>query len=213
MWSKLPRLVQEQIIQKKIKFYVIDGYKVAQQTGMGAHVQHHHADMLLCNFRCSSPRSGNSGNQKFHKENLRKKGDQIVQQNFAAVDQTLANLFQVTVPSTVSSTIEMPPVVSNKAPQFVKDVTAMIMAGSGDLLPVSKMPIDGTYPTGTAAWEKRNIAMEIPEWIPEICIQCNKSALVCPHATIRIKVFDQKELSALRQHSKRWSIKVRNIKG
>ncbi len=195
VWSKLPRLVQEQIIEKKIKFYVIDGYKVAQQTGMGARVN---TIMQTCFFAISGVLPREVAIQAIKnsiKKTYGKKGDQIVQQNFAAVDQTLANLFQVTVPSSVTSTIEMPPVVSDKAPQFVKDVTAMIMAGSGDLLPVSKMPIDGTYPTGTAAWEKRNIALEIPEWIPEICIQCNKCALVCPHATIRIKVFDQKELS------------------
>lgn len=213
VWSKLPRLVQEQIIEKKIKFYVIDGYKVAQQTGMGARVN---TIMQTCFFAISGVLPREAAIQAIKnsiKKTYGKKGDQIVQQNFAAVDQTLANLFQVTVPSSVTSTIEMPPVVSDKAPQFVKDVTAMIMAGSGDSLPVSKMPIDGTYPTGTAAWEKRNIALEIPEWIPEICIQCNKCALVCPHATIRIKVFDQKELAGAPSTFKTMEYKGSEYKG
>lgn len=213
VWGKLPRLVQEQIIEKKIKFYVIDGYKVAQQTGMGARVN---TIMQTCFFAISGVLPREIAIQAIKnsiKKTYGKKGDQIVQQNFAAVDQTLANLFQVTVPSSVTSKIEMPPVVSDKAPQFVKDVTAMIMAGSGDSLPVSKMPIDGTYPTGTAAWEKRNIALEIPEWIPEICIQCNKCALVCPHATIRIKVFDQKELAGAPSTFKTMEYKGSEYKG
>ncbi|HUL45033.1 MAG TPA: pyruvate:ferredoxin (flavodoxin) oxidoreductase [Bacteroidota bacterium] len=194
VWNKLPRHTQEQIIAKKIKFYVIDGYKVAQQTGMGARVN---TIMQTCFFAISGvlPREqAIEAIKSSIKKTYGKKGDQIVKQNFAAVDQTLANLFEVKVPPAVTSTIEMPPIVSDKAPKFVKEVTAPIMAGSGDALPVSKFPVDGTYPTGTAAWEKRNIALEIPQWEPEICIQCNKCALVCPHATIRIKVFDQKEL-------------------
>jgi len=192
---------------------VIDGYKVAQQTGMGARVN---TIMQTCFFAISGVLPREIAIQAIKnsiKKTYGKKGDQIVQQNFAAVDQTLANLFQVTVPSSVTSKIEMPPVVSDKAPQFVKDVTAMIMAGSGDSLPVSKMPIDGTYPTGTAAWEKRNIALEIPEWIPEICIQCNKCALVCPHATIRIKVFDQKELAGAPSTFKTMEYKGSEYKG
>jgi pyruvate-ferredoxin/flavodoxin oxidoreductase len=128
--------------------------------------------------------------KKSIKKTYGKKGDQVVQQNYAAVDQTLAHLHEVKVPATVTSTITMPPIVSDKAPQFVKDVTAQIMGGFGDSLPVSKMPIDGTFPVGTAQWEKRNIALEIPAWDEVVCIQCNKCALVCPHATIRVKVYD-----------------------
>jgi pyruvate-ferredoxin/flavodoxin oxidoreductase len=173
---------------------VIDGYKVAQATGMGARVN---TIMQTCFFAISGvlPREAAiEAIKNSIKKTYGKKGDQIVQQNFAAVDQTLANLFEVKIPSRVTSTIAMPPVVSPKAPDFVKEVTAQIMAGFGDLIPVSKMPVDGTYPTGTAQWEKRNIALEIPVWDQPVCIQCNKCAMVCPHATIRVKVFDPKYL-------------------
>jgi pyruvate-ferredoxin/flavodoxin oxidoreductase len=129
------------------------------------------------------------------KKTYGRKGDQIVQQNFAAVDATLASLFEVKVPDKVTSTLEMPPLVSPNAPDFVKNVTAQIIAGFGDSLPVSAFPKDGTFPTATAQWEKRNIALEIPIWDETgTCIQCNKCGIVCPHAAIRIKVFDSKEL-------------------
>ncbi|HTS00209.1 MAG TPA: pyruvate:ferredoxin (flavodoxin) oxidoreductase, partial [Bacteroidota bacterium] len=194
VWDKLPRHIQQHIIDKKIKFYVIDGYKVAQATGMGSRVN---TIMQTCFFAISGvlPREAAiSAIKASIKKTYGKKGDQIVQQNYAAVDQTLANLFEVTIPAKITSTIEMPPVVAPKAPTFVKEVTAEIMAGFGDALPVSKMPVDGTYPTGTAQWEKRNIALEIPVWDQPVCIQCNKCAMVCPHATIRVKVFDPKYL-------------------
>jgi pyruvate-ferredoxin/flavodoxin oxidoreductase len=195
VWDRLPKHIQKQLIEKKIKFYVIDGYKVAKATGMGARVN---TIMQTCFFAISGvlPREQAIEAIKHSiKKTYGKKGDQIVQQNYAAVDQTLANLFEVKVPEKVTSSMELPPVVSEKAPQFVKEVTATIMAGFGDRLPVSKMPVDGTYPTGTAQWEKRNIALDIPVWDESICIQCNKCALVCPHATIRIKVFDPKDLA------------------
>jgi pyruvate-ferredoxin/flavodoxin oxidoreductase len=195
VWDKLPRHIQTQIIEKKIKFYVIDGYKVAQATGMGSRVN---TIMQTCFFAISGvlPREQAIEAIKYSiKKTYGKKGDQIVQQNFQAVDQTLANLFEVKVPGTVTSSIEMPPVVSDRAPDFVKSVTAQIMAGFGDALPVSRMPVDGTYPTGTAQWEKRNIALEIPVWDMSVCIQCNKCALVCPHASIRVKVFPAKDMA------------------
>ena len=194
-WAELPRHIQEQLISKKIKLYVIDGYKVAQETGMGARVN---TIMQTCFFAISGvlPREqAIAAIKNSIKKTYGKKGDQIVQQNFAAVDQTLANLFEVKVPDTVTSTIAMPPAVSPKAPEFVRKVTGTIIAGLGDSLPVSSMPVDGTFPLGTAQWEKRNIALEIPVWDQEVCIQCNKCALVCPHATIRIKVFDGKVLA------------------
>lgn len=195
VWDELPRHIQEQLLQKKIKFYVIDGYKVAQATGMGARVN---TIMQTCFFAISGVLPREQAIQAIKnsiKKTYGKKGDQIVQQNFAAVDQTLANLFEVKVPEKVSSTLAMPPAVSEKAPEFVRKVTGTIIAGLGDSLPVSAMPIDGTFPVGTAQWEKRNIALEIPVWDEQVCIQCNKCAIVCPHATIRIKVFDSKELA------------------
>ncbi len=213
VWDKLPRHIQQQIIDKKIKFYVIDGYNVAQQTGMGARVN---TIMQTCFFAISGvlPRAQAIEAIKHSiKKTYGKKGDQVVEQNFAAVDQTLANLFEVKVPAKASSTIEMPPVVSPAAPGFVKDVTARIMAGFGDQIPVSKMPVDGTYPTGTAQWEKRNIALEIPVWDSSICIQCNKCALVCPHATIRIKVYDQARLGGAPATFKAMDYKGTEFKG
>ena len=111
-----------------------------------------------------------------------------------AVDETLAHLFEVKVPAELTSTIEMPPPFSPSAPEFERDVLGMIYAGRGDELPVSAFPVDGTFPTGTAKWEKRNLALEIPAWDQKICIQCGKCAMVCPHSVIRIKVYDSKEL-------------------
>jgi pyruvate-ferredoxin/flavodoxin oxidoreductase len=194
VWDKLPRHIQQQLIDKKIKFYVIDGYKVAHETGMGARVN---TIMQTCFFAISGVllrEQAIAAIKNSIKKTYGKKGDQIVKQNFAAVDKTLDNLFEVKVPQNVSSSIEMPPVVSEEAPDFVRNVTAKIIAGFGDSLPVSAMPVDGTFPTGTAQWEKRNIALEIPVWDEQVCIQCNKCALVCPHATIRVKVYDPKEL-------------------
>ena len=196
VWDKLPRHIQEEIVQKKLRLYVIDGYKVAQQTGMGARIN---TIMQTCFFAISGvlPREqAIAAIKNAIKKTYGKKGDQIVQQNFAAVDQTLANLFEVHVPDRVTSAIEMPPTVPDKAPEFVKKVTAKIIAGFGDTLPVSAFPKDGTWPTSTAQWEKRNIALEIPIWDETgTCIQCNKCAIVCPHAAIRVKVYDPKELA------------------
>ena len=195
VWQHLPRHIQEQLISKKIKFYVIDAYKVGTATGMGGRVN---TIMQTCFFAISGvlPKDvAIEAIKKSIKKTYGKKGDQIVQQNFQAVDATIANLHEVKVPATVSSTITMPPVVPNTAPDFIKSVTAQIIAGFGDDLPVSAMPVDGTFPTGTTMWEKRNIALEIPVWDPVTCIQCNKCAMVCPHAAIRTKVYDAAALS------------------
>ncbi|MGB2960660.1 MAG: pyruvate:ferredoxin (flavodoxin) oxidoreductase, partial [Bacteroidota bacterium] len=194
VWDKLPRQVQQRLIQKKINLYTIDAYSVAQKTGMGARIN---TIMQTCFFAISGVLPRDEAIEKIKsaiKKTYGKKGDQVVQQNFAAVDQTLANLHQVELPAAVSSSVEMPPIVSEKAPDFVKDVTARIIGGFGDDLPVSAFPVDGTFPTGTAAWEKRNIALEIPVWDEGTCIQCNKCVLVCPHAAIRAKVYDPSHL-------------------
>lgn len=190
VWDKLPRNVQQQLIDKRIKFYVIDAYKVAQQTGMGSRIN---TIMQTCFFAISGvlPKDeAIAAIKRSIEKTYRKKGEEVVRKNFEAVDQTLANLFEIPLPEKATSTIELPPVVSPEAPDFVKEVTARIMAGEGDSLPVSKLPIDGTFPVGTAQWEKRNIALEIPVWDPDLCIQCNKCALVCPHATIRVKAYE-----------------------
>ena len=194
VWDKLPQEVQKQIIDKKLRFFVIDAYKVAKETGMGARVN---TIMQTCFFSISGVLPAEEAIAKIKKtiqKTYERKGPEVVQKNFNAVDQTVANLKQVNYPQKVSSSLKMPPIVAKEAPEFVHKVTAEIIAGRGDKLPVSVFPVDGTFPTGTAQWEKRNIALEIPVWYPDLCIQCNKCTLVCPHASIRAKVFDAKLL-------------------
>ena len=195
VWDHLPRPVQEQIIEKHLKLYVIDAYKVARESGMGGRIN---TVMQVCFFAISGvlPKDDAiTAIKKSIEKTYGNKGAEIVQMNFAAVDNTLAHLFEVHVPAAVTSTIEMPPAVSLQAPTFVQDVTARMIAGLGDSLPVSALPADGTYPTGTAKWEKRNIAQEIPVWDAEVCIECGKCAMVCPHSVIRIKVYDAQHLA------------------
>ncbi len=194
VWDQLPREVQEQIITKKLKFFVVDGYKVAEKTGMGRRMN---TILQVCFFAISGvlPREEAIEQiKKAIKKTYGKRGEAVVQQNYQAVDGALAELFEVTIPDGVTSTIEMQPPVPAGAPDFVQKVTARMIAREGDDLPVSAMPIDGTYPSGTTQWEKRNIALEIPVWDPDICIQCGKCVLVCPHAVIRAKVYDPGKL-------------------
>jgi pyruvate-ferredoxin/flavodoxin oxidoreductase len=194
VWDTLPKKVQEQIIEKKIKMYVIDGYRVARDTGMGGRVN---TIMQTCFFAISGILPKDEAIAEIKKaidKTYGSKGEEVVKMNYAAVDSTLEHLHEVAVPDHVTSKIELPPVVSDAAPEYVRNVTARIISGHGDLLPVSAMPLDGTFPVGTAMWEKRNIATEVPVWDPEVCIQCGKCVLVCPHATIRQKVYDPKFL-------------------
>jgi len=194
VWDHLPRTVQEQIIAKKARFFVIDAYQVAKDAGMGSRMN---TILQVCFFAISAVLPGEQAIEAIRqsiRDTYGRKGDEIVQKNMKAVDETLAHLFEVQVPSGVTSTIEMPPPFSPSAPAFDKNVLGTIYAGRGDELPVSAFSVDGTFPTGTAKWEKRNIALEIPEWDSKICIQCGKCAMVCPHAVIRIKVYDSKVL-------------------
>ena len=193
VWDHLPREVQEQLIAKKAKFYVIDAYQVARDAGMGSRMN---TIMQVCFFAISKvlPRDeAIEAIRKSIRDTYGRKGEEVVQKNMKAVDETLAHLFEVKVPESVTSTIEMPDVFPG-APKFERDVLGTIYAGHGDELPVSAFSCDGTFPTGTAQWEKRNLALEIPEWDTKICIQCGKCAMVCPHAVIRIKVYDSKNL-------------------
>ncbi|HKS73729.1 MAG TPA: pyruvate:ferredoxin (flavodoxin) oxidoreductase [Terriglobales bacterium] len=195
VWDHLPRPVQDQILAKKVKFYVIDAYKVARDTGMGSRMN---TILQVCFFAISKVLPRDTAIEAIRqsiRDTYGKKGEEIVQKNMKAVDETLSHLFEVKVPEKVTSTIEMPPPFSTSAPQFEKDVLGSIYAGCGDDLPVSAFPVDGTFPTGTARWEKRNLALEIPAWDTKTCIQCGKCAMVCPHAVIRIKVYDSKELA------------------
>jgi len=195
VWDKLPRLVQKQIIEKKLKFYVIDGYEVAKKTGMGGRIN---TIMQTCFFAISGvlPREEAIAAIKYAiKKTYGKRGESVVQKNYAAVDATLGELFEVQVPDKVTALFDIRPPVPAAAPDFVQKVTAEIIAGRGDELPVSAMPIDGTFPTATAQWERRNIALEIPVWDESLCIQCGKCVLVCPHAVIRAKVYDESVLA------------------
>jgi pyruvate-ferredoxin/flavodoxin oxidoreductase len=195
VWDHLPREVQEQIIQKDIKPFVINAYDVAKKTGMGVRIN---TIMQTCFFAISGVLPKAEAIDKIKgtiKKTYGKKGEEVVRKNFEAVDATLANLHEIKVPDKVTATRSRPPTVSEKAPDFVKRVEAPIMEGKGDLLPVSVMPVDGTWPLGTTKWEKRNIALEIPVWDPAVCIQCGKCAFVCPHATIRTKVYAPKHLA------------------
>ncbi len=194
VWDSLPKKVQKDLIEKKMKLYAIDAYKVADETGMGVRIN---TIMQTCFFAISNIFPKEEAIEMI-KKSIQKtygaKGDKIVEMNFNAVDQTLSNLFEIEIPAKVTSKTQLQPAVAGKVPEFVREVTAEIIAGRGDLIPVSKFPNDGTYPTGTAQYEKRNIALEVPVWDDEICIQCNKCVMVCPHATIRAKVFEEKEL-------------------
>jgi pyruvate-ferredoxin/flavodoxin oxidoreductase len=195
VWDHLPARVQEQIIAKKMKFYVIDGYQVGRETGMGSRIN---TIMQTCFFAISGvlPREEAIAKIKYSiQKTYGKKGEEVVQKNYQAVDQTLANLHEVKVPAAVTQKAAMPPVVPAAAPAFVQKVTAMMMAGLGDDLPVSAMPVDGTYPTGTTKWEKRNISQSVPVWIPELCTQCGMCGMVCPHGVIRAKTYTDDQLN------------------
>lgn len=213
VWDKLPRRVQEQIIKKKLQFYVIDGYKVAKETGMGGRVN---TIMQTCFFAISGvlpKEEAIKAIKKSIEKTYGKKGEDVVRKNFEAVDKTLENLFKVDYPQEVTSQIEIPPPVSDKAPDYVKNVLAKIIAQDGDSLPVSAFAPDGTFPSDTAKWEKRNIALEIPVWEPDLCIQCGKCALVCPHAAIRIKVYEPKYLESAPKTFKSTDYKGAEFKG
>jgi pyruvate-ferredoxin/flavodoxin oxidoreductase len=193
VWEHLPREVQTQLLSKKAKLYTIDAYKVAQDAGMGSRTN---TIMQVCFFAISKVLPRDEAIEAI-RESIRhtygRKGEDVVQKNMQAVDATLAQLFEVKLPDSVTSKNEIPDAFPG-APKFEHDVLGTIYAGRGGELPVSAFSCDGTFPTGTAKWEKRNLALEIPAWDSKICIQCGKCAMVCPHAVIRIKVYDSKEL-------------------
>ena len=196
VWDHLPRPVQEGLIAKRAKFYVIDAYQVAKDTGMGSRMN---TIMQVCFFAISQvlPREqAIEAIRKSIRDTYGRKGEEIVRRNMLAVDETLAHLFEVKVPEKANSALTIPDPFPASAPAFERNVLGTIYAGRGDELPVSAFPADGTFPTGTAKWEKRNLALEIPAWDDKICIQCGKCAMVCPHAVIRIKVYDKTELGA-----------------
>ena len=194
VWGTLPAKMQQQLISKKIRFYVIDAYAVADKTGMGKRIN---TIMQTCFFAISGvlPQADAITAIKHAvQKTYGKKGQRIVELNFTAIDETLASLHHVNLPLTVSSVFDIKSTIRATAPDFVKRVTGEIIAGYGNELPVSVMPIDGTFPTGTAQYEKRNLALEIPVWETDLCTQCGKCVMVCPHAVIRSKIFETDQL-------------------
>jgi pyruvate-ferredoxin/flavodoxin oxidoreductase len=189
VWDHLPKTTQKEILRKKIEFYVIDGYKVAREAGMGSRIN---TIMQTCFFAISGVLPREEAIEQIKKSIYKtygKRGEAVVQKNYAAVDHALSHLEKVELPSAASSGFDLIPPISGKAPEFVRDVLGQIAGGHGDLLPVSAIPAGGAFPTGTAQWEKRNIAQFIPVWDKELCIQCGKCVMVCPHAVIRAKVY------------------------
>jgi len=196
VWNELPQEMQTQLIEKKIRFFAIDAYSLAKQVGMGGRIN---TIMQTCFFGISGilPRDeAISHIKKSIEKTYGKRGPEVVKRNCEVVDLALAQLHEVPVPESVTATRTRPPIVSAAAPDFVQKITAVMLAGKGDLLPVSAFTVDGTWPVGTAKWEKRNLALEIPVWDPKICIQCNQCALVCPHSAIRAKVYDEDSLAS-----------------
>ena len=191
IWDQLPVEVQKDILEKNLKFYVINGYDVAEKSGMGGRMN---TIMQTAFFAISGilPREAAIAEIKHAIEKTYgKRGEAVVQKNFAAVDHTLEHLFEVKVPAQITSTVTRRQAVPNEAPEFVRNVLGEIIGSNGDNIPVSAFPIDGTFPTATTQWEKRNIALEIPVWEQDLCIQCGKCVMVCPHAVIRHKVYDE----------------------
>ncbi|HEX2311981.1 MAG TPA: 2-oxoacid:acceptor oxidoreductase family protein, partial [Vicinamibacterales bacterium] len=195
VWDELPRLVQEQIIRKRIRFYVIDADHVANDVGMAGRIN---TIMQTCFFAISGVLPREEAIRKIKdaiEATYSRKGRELVEKNFAAVDRTIEHLYEVRVPDGPTSTRVPQPLVPAEAPPFVQQVTAVMMAGRGDELPVSAIPADGTYPSGTTRWEKRNISDSVPVWQPDICIQCGNCAMVCPHAVIRARYYDESLLA------------------
>jgi pyruvate-ferredoxin/flavodoxin oxidoreductase len=194
VWDNLPGSLQQRIIDRHVRLFVIDGDQVARDTGMGRRVN---TIMQTCFFALSgvlSPDEAIGAIKHSIEKTYGKRGEAIVQRNFAAVDAALEHLHEVAVPDAPSSTIQQRRTRPDTDDDFVRSVTAQLIDGLGDLLPTSALPVDGTFPTGTTRWEKRNIALEIPEWDPGVCIQCGKCVLVCPHAVIREKVYNADHL-------------------
>jgi pyruvate-ferredoxin/flavodoxin oxidoreductase len=193
-WDRLPREVQSQIVDKGLEFWVIDADRVARETKMGDRIN---TIMQPCFFRLAGVLPAEEATARIKawvEDTYGRRGRAVVERNYAAIDRSLEELRRVEVPGRVTSEVSMVATIPGDAPDFVKLVTSRLMAGEGDLLPVSAFPVDGTHPTGTAKYEKRAIAKEIPIWDPDICIDCGKCAIVCPHATIRMKLFEPSAL-------------------
>jgi pyruvate-ferredoxin/flavodoxin oxidoreductase len=213
VWDTIPKEVQQQIITKKLKFYVIDGVKLGNEIGLGPRIN---VIMQTAFFKISNIiplKDAVASIKDAIKKSYGKAGEKVLEMNYKAVDAGLNNFYEVKVPAKASSKLKMAAAVSSKAPKFVKDVTGVIVAGLGDSLPVSKMPADGTFPTATSQYEKRNIATEIPVWTPANCIQCGICSFVCPHAAVRTKAYDPKLLKTAPKAFKSMDCAIPEMKG
>ena len=194
LWEKLPKKIQEEIVQKHLKFYAINAYAVAKEAGMGTRIN---TILQTCFFAISNILPRAEAIEKIKEaiyESYWKKGEAVVQKNYDAVDKTLANLYEVDYSDYLVGDLPLVEIVPGSAPDFVKNVLGKIIAGEGDELPVSAFPVDGTFPMGTTKWEKRNIADAVPVWDEALCTQCNKCVMICPHAAIRAKIYDKTTL-------------------
>jgi len=212
VWNQLAIETQQEILAKKLKCYVIDASAVAKATGMGGRIN---TIMQTCFFAISNVLPREEAIAQIKRaigKTYARKGQAVIDKNFAAVDQTLAALHELKLPDTVSAVRHQPPIVPAEAPDFVHRVTAVMLAHKGDLLPVSAFPVDGTWPSGTTKWEKRAIALEIPEWDASTCIQCNKCVLVCPHAAIRAKFYPASHLAGAPEYFKSTSFRSQEWK-
>lgn len=213
VWDKLPRKVQDQIIVKELRFYVIDASDVAMRLGLGSKIN---TILQTCFFHLSRvlpPEQALKEIKHAIEKTYGSKGKDVVQKNFDAVDAALAGLHEVKVPSKATGSVAMPPVVPASAPEFVQRVTGEIIAGRGEQIPVSLIPADGTFPGGTTQYEKRNIAVEVPVWDPNSCIQCGQCSIVCPHSVIRTKTYNEAELSAAPESFKSADVNARGYPG
>ncbi|MEI6219660.1 MAG: 2-oxoacid:acceptor oxidoreductase family protein, partial [bacterium] len=194
VWNHMPDEVEQQIIDKKIKFYIIDATKLANDLGLGSRIN---TIMQTCFFAISGVVPADvaiDALKKAVRKTYGRKGEEVVQKNFQAIDAALAAMHKCKVPSKPAGKVSMPPTVPVGSPEFVKNITARMMRLEGDSMPVSAMPIDGTWPTGTTKYEKRNIGIEVPQWTTDLCIQCAQCSLVCPHAAIRVKIYSTDKL-------------------
>ncbi|MCA9727748.1 MAG: pyruvate:ferredoxin (flavodoxin) oxidoreductase, partial [Candidatus Eisenbacteria bacterium] len=213
VWDRLPRELQEGILEKELQVHAIDAYEVARELGLGRRIN---TIMQTAFFAISGVLPRAQALTKI-KEAIRKtygkQGEEIVRRNEAAVDRAADQIHRIDVPAQATATRRRPPLIRDGAPDFVERVTRVLMAGQGDLLPVSAFPPDGTWPSATARWEKRNLALEIPVWDPAICIQCNKCTLVCPHAAIRAKVYEPVALDGAPRTFRSVDLRSNELKG
>ncbi|RMF84723.1 MAG: pyruvate:ferredoxin (flavodoxin) oxidoreductase, partial [Nitrospirae bacterium] len=213
VWDHLPREVQEEILEKRLRFYAIDAYSVAERVGMGRRIN---TLMQTCFFALSGVLPKEAAIAKIKEaieKTYGKKGEEVVRRNFEAVDAALDHLHEIPLPDRATAERRRPPVVPEEAPELVRKVTAVMMAGLGDRLPVSAFPPDGTWPTGTSQWEKLGVALAIPVWEPELCTECDKCAFVCPHAAIRTKAYPEEALAGAPEDFLHWKFKGKPFSG